>query len=480
MKQKEHASTVRRRLAVVAASAACLAILVGLLLTPRAPPPREGRAAPEPEAAVEIAEARRGEPVPQRPEGGGAAEQVDERPIIDEVLVEKDEVCSGEENLITIRAHTPNGTDGFLHYTIGKDSGPQIPLRLSLKQDGTVDMPKIRVFGRNNAMTEIDMPRYRVKDCKPARIVTVVPRLLPNSIDEYELQARVLEAGSKDDPSARPFEPVSYKWKFGDGSEEITTAPRVIHSYEERSHESATSSFLVAVEVVDQSGESLVGRASLDIMSSVFGNYAERGIVTVVAIPTPRFPEMDAQGVVHQSFRLRHFRESPVRIERVHAVRHYMATGESSPPESMDQEASLGLTTIPPGSGVEISLDLDTSEEQDVFAVTYVIEGVTEDGLEARGSFSLMRPPPRPTREANIPVRDPLLQAKILRARELLHQEFVTDEDIWRLEREGKLAALDVGPAPAEPAQDHHQSEPAPQKKPPPGVVLPPGVEDAL
>src|ERR1700690_3235282 len=37
-------------------------------------------------------------------------------PIIDEVTVEKPEVCEGEENLVTVRAHTPDGNDAYLHY----------------------------------------------------------------------------------------------------------------------------------------------------------------------------------------------------------------------------------------------------------------------------------------------------------------------------------------------------------------------------
>jgi hypothetical protein len=457
----------------MAAPVAALALLLGWLVSPEPEQARAGLTAPELDIAAKPAEGHRDAPAPERSEKSTSESAA---PIIDEVLVEKDEVCSGEENLITVRAHTPNGTDAFLHYVIGSESGPQVPLRAFLGPDGKVEMPKIRVFGQKNAATEIDIPPYRVKDCRPARMVTVVPRLLPNTQDEYELQARILETSPKDGPGAERFEPVSYTWKFGDGSEETTKVPRVIHSYEARSHERMVSNFLVAVEVKDSSGATLKGRRSLEIMSSVFANYAERGIVTVMAIPTPRFPEMDAEGVVRQSFRLRHFRDEPVRVERVRAVRHYMATGESSPPESMEGEASLGLTTISPGPGVEVSVTLDTQEEREVFAVTYMIEGVTEDGMKARGSFSLMRPPPRPTREASTPVHDPLLQAKILRARELLHQEFVTDEDIWRLEREGKLADLKVGPAPAEPAQ----GAPMPHKKPPPGVALPPGAEETL
>src|SRR5690349_488437 len=38
-------------------------------------------------------------------------------PVIDEVVLEKSEVCEGEENLVTVKAHSPDPEDDpFLHY----------------------------------------------------------------------------------------------------------------------------------------------------------------------------------------------------------------------------------------------------------------------------------------------------------------------------------------------------------------------------
>jgi hypothetical protein len=57
-------------------------------------------------------------------------------PIIDEIRVEKPEVCEGEENLVTVRAHTPDGNDAFLHYQIGTHPGPGRGLALLHRQPG--------------------------------------------------------------------------------------------------------------------------------------------------------------------------------------------------------------------------------------------------------------------------------------------------------------------------------------------------------
>ena len=55
------------------------------------------------------------------------------------------------------------------------------------------------------------------------------------------------------------------------------------------------------------------------------------------------------------------------------------------------------------------------------------------------GSFSVMRPPPTPTRSNSRVVTDPALSAQIQRARALLGRDIVSDEDLFALRREGKL-----------------------------------------
>lgn len=110
----------------------------------------------------------------------------------------------------------------------------------------------------------------------------------------------------------------------------------------------------------------------------------------------------------------------------------------------------LGLTQVQLGAGVEVEAALNTRAEPNVFSITYKLEGVTEDGLPARGTFSVMRPPPRPTRESSTPVTDPVFVAKIFRTRQLLNKPFVTDEDIWKLERDGHFNNLTVPGSPRE------------------------------
>ncbi|WP_437994313.1 hypothetical protein [Sorangium sp. So ce145] len=421
----------------VAALAAALWLWVWSARPPEAPEP--ARAAPKASAPEAPPSARR---AASAAAASTRAPEEDPAPLIDEIEVEKPEVCAGEENLITVRAHTTNGTDEYLHSVIGTRAGSRVPLRIWPDMDGSYEMPTISVFGRNNVVRQIEVPRYKVNDCKPERIVVITHRLLPSTPGDYELTAQIVDVGVKDEPDARPFKPASYAWVFDDGGSEKTKAPFVTHSYERRPQTALVSEFLVRVEVKSEAGEKLAGRALLQIPNMMFQDLAERGIVTIGATPTPRFPKQDGDGVVRQAFRLWHHRDAPVRIDTVTAVRHYAGASDASPREN----ASLGVVEIPPGQGVDVEVRLDTVREPDVFTITYFVEGETAEGNAARGTFSLMKPPPAPTKESSIPVTEPVFLAKIKRARELLAQEFVTDEDIWRLEREGKMADLDVSP----------------------------------
>jgi hypothetical protein len=167
----------------------------------------------------------------------------------------------------------------------------------------------------------------------------------------------------------------------------------------------------------------------------------------MVTAMTPRFPELDARGRVRQEIRLWHYRPDAVTITSVVATRYHLQTEPGTPPrdpvrEEVKPESVLGKKTVPPGDGITFPAELDTTLEPDVAYIEFFVEGVSAEGLPAHGNFAVMRPPPKPTADNHVPVRSKYLEAKILRARELLGKAFVTDEEIWELERQGAFADL--------------------------------------
>jgi hypothetical protein len=368
-------------------------------------------------------------------------------PVIDEILVEKPEVCEGEENLITVRAHTTNNTDVFLHSLIDGYPGSQVPVRSFWSADIPPDPVKVKVFGRGNVATEAIAPKFTVKHCKPYRNVIVDARLNPNTDAEFDFRARLVDLGAKDDVAAgrepRKFEPVSWSWSFGDGQRAETTLPVVTHSYEERPQEALYSTFIVTVEVRDARGERLVGRHAHFLMNPVFEELANKGTLRLLTSLNPRFPDIDRDGNVVETVRVWHTRPDPVAITKATIVRHYQprqeGVGDAPGVETTDPVKLLGQRDIPAGAAVEFVVSHSGRTKPDWSVIEYQLEGVTVEGWPARGSFSIMMPPPKPTQEKHDPVTEQQQQTKIRAAMRILGKQYVTDEDIWRLEREGRL-----------------------------------------
>jgi hypothetical protein len=444
---------MRRRLLGALALIIAAWLVIVLWFRKQVPPPRHEvrvQSAPPPAPFVPLSPPRARE---TRPEPAkliaGAPTVPDPQPIIDEITVEKPEVCSGEENLVGVKAHTENGTDQYLHYVIDGQMGASYPVRLWRNDRGLVGEHTITVFGRGNTSITVPLPDYTVKDCRPERMVLVDRRLRPNTQSEFDFTARLvapfdIHAGTA--RAAAPLKPLavrSYTWSFGDGARETTDAPTTAHSYESRAQTSLYSYFVVGVELQAEHGQVLSGRTTLALINPAFEALAVKQTVALMISLTPRFPQLDSDGVVRQTVRLWHHDAAPLSIDRVLRTKYYRDGLGQSTAESIDPAGMLGSTKIPIGpSGVNVQVDLDTNVEPDVLAVTYRLDGMSEGGYPVSGSFSIMRPPPRPTRANSAPVTDAMLKAKILAARALLNKDVVSDEDIWQLEREGKLGGV--------------------------------------
>ncbi|WP_225413880.1 PKD domain-containing protein [Stigmatella hybrida] len=438
---------------------------------PAMPGPRQGDYEPSPVAAQA--------PPPERPAEVPPAAVDPAAPVIDAITVEKTEVCEGEENLISLRAHAPDGSDAYLHYSVGGRQGQRIPVRSWIADDGESPKLEVKVFGRDGKVTVADVPPFTVKPCKPARSAFITSRVRANTWSEFEFEVKLVESAVPEGGVA--FQPRSYEWNFGDGETAITQTPYALHNYEGRKQDAMFSHLLVEVKVRGDAGEPVVGRTALQLVNPAFEDLATKGVVTLLVQLTPRFPELGSDGVVRQKVRLFHHQDRPVFIHNAVRFRHRRAAPtEPGGQQVVDPSALLGSSTIPPGKGLEFEIKLDTRKEPDVFSVEHYVEGKDSEGRPARGAFSVMRPPPRPTKDNSHPVEDPLLKAKILAARKLLNRPYVTDEDLWQLQRQGKFADLEAR-AQAAAAQQPEEGNAPPVKVPEPpasGPLASPGEQN--
>jgi len=355
-------------------------------------------------------------------------------PIIDEISIEKDEVCEGEENLIRVKAHTTDGSDALLHYVIGGERGQSVPLRTNLLPDGRPMHYTIAVFGREGISTIVDLPPYVVKRCRPERTLLINYRPKANLTDEMGFTAKLVQS----EVNEAAFHPVRYVWDFGDGVTSTTSEPFINHSYARREQMQMYSDYLVLVEAQPQLGPSVFGRTSLQFLNLAFQDLQKFGIVSLVAQGTPRFPLLSERGVVRQRFKIWHYYNQPVEIQRIALLRLDMQGVRHDDGKHADI-ALLSQTEIPVGESIDVDLSFDTQRYSDTLALVYKFEGTSADGKPAMGEVPVMKPPPKPTRENSTPVRDPAVAAKIKKALRILGRDTVSQEDIWQLEREGKL-----------------------------------------
>ncbi len=383
-------------------------------------------------------------------------------PVIDDIVLEKKEVCAGEENLVTVKAHTTNGTDAFLHTVIDGHMGAAYPVTLWRDDNGTVlGAHSITVFGRNNVATTVPLPQYEVKDCRPTYIAAIAQRVRSNTWADFEFNARVVgiprapteadrQRGAPPPPVPKPFKALSYSWTFGDGESATTLTPITEHDYEGRTQDTLYSYFIIGVTIHGAKGETATGRITLPLINPAFEALSQKGIVSLMIALDPRFPELGSDGKVTQHVRIWHNQPGPVTIDRAILTKYYRQAAGQTTPTPVDVASVLGTTTIPPGKdGITTTVVLDPATEDEVFSKTWDLSGTSAEGYPVLGSFSVMIPPPHPGPDAGSTVFDPLLKQKIILAREILGKDVVDDEDLWRLEREGMFANLKVSPAEA-------------------------------
>jgi hypothetical protein len=367
-------------------------------------------------------------------------------PIIDEIVLEKTSLCAGEELLVTVKAHAADPDDDIhLHAVIDGKPGMSVPLVAQRNRGPDSPRQMVAVFGRDDTRTTAELPPYEVVDCVADRALKVGYRLLVNTNAEYAFTADILNLNVKE-----PFEAASYTWDFGDGTTITTQTPTATHDFGARRQDALYSNMLVRVEARSRSGEVVVGRHAISMRNAAFSNLVHAGVVTLVVELTPRFPVVE-HGVVKQGIRLWHHRPEPLQVKRLRTRRNSAEPGTAPLIEPVSIAGTLGTTTIPP-SGITFELTLDANAEPDLRSIDFLLDGVSADGIPVKSVFSVMKPSALPTPDNSEPVSDPLLTAKILRARKVLGKDYVTDEDLWRLQRQGDFDDLSAAAEPTAPA----------------------------
>lgn len=379
-------------------------------------------------------------------------------PVIDEIALDKTSVCFNEDVTVTVKAHTPGGLDDpFLRYRVAGEEGPVVPLRrLAVSRRGGLPERggyRVSVTGRGGTHVTVPLPEIDVKDCRLPEELELVHSLEPGADGLVRFVASPigynpdLDSVSRQGSESPPrFQPVKYRWSFGDGTTEETLEGTVLHDFGARPQEARYSYFLVRCEAVDGEGRTLVASRAVELRNPVFDAFVEKGRVRLLARTLPAEVGRDGQVIV--PVRLWHQWPVPITVKSVKLRRHrgselLVADARHPPSRPAEEELfvalALGVSRIP-REGIIVRVGFDPEGDRDVAARELRLEGETPEGWPVTGGFIAIRP------EVDPVVRRMLVEgewrAKVLRARAHLNRADVSEKEIMDLEGAGLFLEL--------------------------------------
>jgi hypothetical protein len=375
---------MKTKRSLIGLSVLVLAVVVVML---RRGSPAEGlpaghettEAAPAPEAVV-----RRGK-APAVPAGARPDLPPKAGVTIDDVRFEKTSVCRGEENLVTVVAHSADPADDkWLRVEINRVPGDRVPLRTYMADEPDLEpyfiSRRVVVRGRAGAFATTELPQPPARDCLRPQELLVSAEPEPYSGGQVRLRAQLLHQREDAAPSVARF-----RWIFGDGAEVETAEPTVVHDYSGRAQDRLVTTFLVTGEATLSNDTVVRGRVAVTLENPLFVA-AQGGPVTLIAEPG----EPTESG---QEIRLRHGARKPLVITRL--VRRSLLDATDATPVEDDVLApgALGAAEIPP-RGLTTRLSLPARRE--VIAEEYQVDAVTAGGEPVSAKFYVRRPGAEP------------------------------------------------------------------------------------
>jgi hypothetical protein len=224
-----------------------------------------------------------------------AAQPIETRPLdpnastrfIDEVLVDRTEVCANETALVTVKAHDPRANPRPLLLNVSGNRGDRVPVSFAAPGQ----YPVLVSASSEDRQMEVRAFTLHVRDCGGAFQYVRVMHEATEKLDTQRfvatpffdrLECHDLPRAEMLRCNARPpsGEAYTYVWDFGDGSRETTHDGYIEHNYSHRPQDDVLSSFLVKVEVESTSLGKLTGLTSLAFENLSNANKRRLGVIT--------------------------------------------------------------------------------------------------------------------------------------------------------------------------------------------------------
>ncbi len=350
--------------------------------------------------------------------------------MIDEVVVEKNPVCSGEDFMVSVKASNPRGKTDTLNYRIaGKKGNPVI---LNYKAPGEKN---IHVFVRGDvALLDHKTSPVRVVRCENKPAARLKSVFSDNRLSEVDFEVVDMQGLEGD---------CVFEWDFGNGKSAKTTIGAVNCNYGDREQKSFTSTFIAKVAIIDEKGVKVVARNEVTFPNIQWIN--SRMGSPAIPITYDRIARRNGDDYI-VNIQIKNIFDTPLNFTDAHVKCVPCGGNQSAETSTYSAGEFISKTSLEAGEYAKDTLIFNKSIcSFEICTVAVKLAGQLSDGREVVSSMYISVPmSPESIQEAlqNNRARvisDGDIIDKVKKARVILSREFVTPEDIKRLERDGKL-----------------------------------------
>lgn len=362
-------------------------------------------------------------------------------PLIQDVVVDKPQVCPGEDLLVMARTIDPGDAEESVDVWINGQTGHTQYLQFT----GLPGPRVIEVTAALRGQIARAQATVEVVACDAGRQFPVITAR-PNPYQHLTVDLDIANAQAFADQSP------TYIWDFGDGQSTQTTVPVVSHFYGDALDRDTLYSVFQAQVTVRRSGQDDVAAHTTITIQNMYAFNKQRGFIQPPV--EPHTPEVRlAQDTFSAAYTITNLEDQPLRL-----TSRWLEYQHCDPDKHATRRAPENVS-IDIGGGQDLAQQLDLPAQQvpnDVCGLAVYHTGSMPDGLKVYAGVYFA-------------VRDnPLMQERVQDAalRQVLNQVVaeglvtdptrITEADLYRLAREGKIAYP--------PAPDTASADTAPQQ----------------
>jgi hypothetical protein len=353
-----------------------------------------------------------------------------------DIEVEKSEICLGEPTLIRTTATSSAGSPANLITVI---AGEQGSARDFVRFEGK---PGVREIAMQ--LRDPDLPgKYaeekvyvELKDCAAPAALVVDQKADPMVADRYAFATALIRVSRDAAPEKLPAA-AAYAWDFGDGTTQVTTEPDVGHTFPPEAARKAEHfhTYLVTVDALDAGGQSIAAAHSTTFVYDLRRQSKDRFGLIELPAHFRDLAETDDNGDRAMPVTLDNIDDTETARLTGIELRSLSCDGKTQTSETVPVDTVFPSADIAPGASLTGTFVFPDGASTGICRVFATVTGTSAPGaLAVSGSFAMT------VGDAfRKPITDEQQLATIRTVIQILGTTSFTQEDVQRLEDEGRI-----------------------------------------